>query len=44
MNDVQRLHVLLVDDHAVVRDGLRFILEQTGQMQCLQAESAESAL
>jgi DNA-binding NarL/FixJ family response regulator len=38
------LKVLVVDDHAVVRDGLISILEASGEMQCVQAESAESAL
>jgi DNA-binding NarL/FixJ family response regulator len=44
MNDNAQLQVLLVDDHAVVRDGLRSILEATGEIVCIQAESAEQAL
>jgi DNA-binding NarL/FixJ family response regulator len=36
--------VLLVDDHAVVREGLRAILESSGDVQCLQADSAEAAI
>ena len=44
MNNSQPLRVLLVDDHAVVRDGLRSILEATGEIACVQAESAEQAL
>jgi DNA-binding NarL/FixJ family response regulator len=44
MNGNATLQVLLVDDHAVVRDGLRTILEATGKIACVQAESAERAL
>jgi len=32
------------DDHAVVRDGLRTILEASGGIACLQADTAEAAL
>lgn len=39
-----QLHVLVVDDHAVVRDGLCSILEAAGNVTCQQAESAEAAL
>lgn len=39
-----QLHVLVVDDHAVVRDGLCSILEAAGSVVCQQAESAEAAL
>lgn len=38
------LQVLLVDDHAVVREGLRAILEASGEIVCIEAESAEEAL
>lgn len=44
MNGNTLLQVLLVDDHAVVRDGLRSILEASGEISCSQAESAEIAL
>lgn len=44
MNGHEPLQVLLVDDHAVVRDGLRSILEASGEIVCLQAETAEAAL
>jgi DNA-binding NarL/FixJ family response regulator len=39
-----KLQVLVVDDHQVVRDGLRFTLEAAGGIACLLAETAESAL
>jgi two-component system invasion response regulator UvrY len=39
-----KLQVLVVDDHEVVRDGLRFTLEAAGDIACLLAETAESAL
>jgi DNA-binding NarL/FixJ family response regulator len=38
------LNVLLIDDHAVVREGLRTILESSGEIACTQAGSAEDAL
>ena len=44
MNGTTTLQVLLVDDHAVVRDGLRSILEATGDIFCSQTSSAEEAL
>jgi DNA-binding NarL/FixJ family response regulator len=44
MNGNQAIQVLLVDDHGVVRDGLRAILEATGEILCAQADSAEAAL
>jgi DNA-binding NarL/FixJ family response regulator len=44
MNGNQAIQVLLVDDHAVVRDGLRAILEATGEILCAQADSAEAVL
>jgi two-component system, NarL family, invasion response regulator UvrY len=44
MSDSAMIQVLLVDDHAIVRDGLRSILEATGEIVCTQAESAEQAL
>ena len=40
-----KLQVLLVDDHAVVRGGLRLILDQTGDMEVAsEAEDAEQAI
>ena len=44
MTHTRKINVLLVDDHTVVRDGLRAILEVSGEIQCQQAESAEEAL
>lgn len=44
MKGLSKLQVLVVDDHEVVRDGLRVTLESTGDIACLQAETAESAL
>jgi two-component system, NarL family, invasion response regulator UvrY len=44
MNGNATIRVLLVDDHAVVRDGLCSVLEATGEITCSQAESAEQAL
>jgi DNA-binding NarL/FixJ family response regulator len=38
------LNVLLIDDHAVVREGLRSILESSGEIACTQAGTAEDAL
>lgn len=38
------LEVLLVDDHAVVREGLRAILEASGEISCVEADSAEEAI
>jgi len=38
------LKVLLVDDHAVVREGLRAILEASGEIACIEADSAEDAI
>jgi len=38
------LRILVVDDHAVVRDGLCSILDASGDIACEQAESAEAAL
>jgi DNA-binding NarL/FixJ family response regulator len=43
MND-NALNVLLIDDHAVVREGLQSILEATRGIVCTQADSAEEAL
>lgn len=37
------IRVLLVDDHAVVRDGLRMLIERTTDM-CVQAEAVNVAL
>lgn len=37
-------HILLIDDHAIVRDGLRSLLETVGGMKCYEAGSGESAL
>jgi DNA-binding NarL/FixJ family response regulator len=39
-----RLRVLLIDDHAIVREGLRSALEIMGAMECFEAASAEQAL
>jgi len=44
MKGNSKLQVLVVDDHQVVRDGLRFTLEATGEIACLLEETAESAL
>lgn len=41
---LSRLKVLLVDDHAIVREGLRSALETIGAMECIEAASAEQAL
>ncbi len=38
------LNVLLIDDHAVVREGLQSILEATGEIVCTQRQSAEEAI
>jgi len=40
----ETLNVLLIDDHAVVREGLQSILEATNNIACTQAASAEEAL
>jgi len=40
----EALQVLLVDDHAVVREGLRAILEASGEIACIEADSAEQAI
>lgn len=41
----RKLQVLLVDDHAVVRGGLRLLLAQTGDMEVAgEAETAEQAI
>lgn len=40
----QSIPILLVDDHSVVRDGLRLLLEGTGKFACHEAQSAEEAL
>ena len=38
----RKLQILLVDDHAVVRGGLRLLLAQSGDMEVAgEAESAE---
>jgi CheY-like chemotaxis protein len=44
MSNSATIQVLLVDDHAIVRDGLCSVLEATGEIACTQAESAEQAL
>ena len=44
MTEGPSLQVMLVDDHAVVREGLRAILEASGEIACIQAESAEDAI
>ena len=38
------IHVVVVDDHSVVRAGLRHILEQSRDIACTEMESAEKAL
>lgn len=38
------VRVLLIDDHAIVREGLRSALELMGSMECFEASSAEEAL
>lgn len=38
------LRILLIDDHAIVREGLRSALEIMGEMECMEAASAEEAL
>jgi two-component system invasion response regulator UvrY len=41
----RKLQVLLVDDHAVVRGGLRLMLAQTDDMEVAgEAEDAEQAI
>ncbi|MBN8455397.1 response regulator transcription factor [Accumulibacter sp.] len=41
----RKLQILLVDDHAVVRGGLRLLLAQSGDMEVAgEAESAEQAI
>jgi two-component system, NarL family, invasion response regulator UvrY len=44
MLTLETLQVLLVDDHAVMREGLRMVLEEGGRIRCAQAGSAEEAL
>jgi DNA-binding NarL/FixJ family response regulator len=44
MNGKAQLQVLLVDDHAIVRDGLSAILEASEEIVCLQEDTAEKAL
>jgi DNA-binding NarL/FixJ family response regulator len=41
---LRTLNVLLIDDHAVVREGLQSILEATGEIACTQRQSAEEAI
>ncbi len=36
--------LLIVDDHSVIREGLRRILDETGHFECYQATSGEDAL
>lgn len=38
------LNILLVDDHAIVREGLRGLLEASGEISCSEADTAEDAL
>ncbi|MFY9854841.1 MAG: response regulator transcription factor [Terracidiphilus sp.] len=38
------LRILLIDDHAIVLEGLRSALEIVGGMECVEASSAEEAL
>jgi DNA-binding NarL/FixJ family response regulator len=44
MTEYPVLKVLLVDDHAVVREGLRAILEASSEIACIEADSAEDAI
>ena len=39
-----KLQFLLVDDHALVREGLRMALELSDEIQCIEAGSAEESL
>ena len=38
------MHVLLIDDHAVVREGLKHILEACAGVRCTTCGTAEDAL
>jgi len=44
MGDADEITVVLADDHAVVRSGLRLLLEQAGLHVLAEAGDAESAL
>jgi len=44
MTDTPKLEVLLVDDHALVREGLRTALEIGNEIHCIEAGSAEESL
>lgn len=44
MNDMQRIRVVVVDDHMVVRDGLRLILQIEGKDMELVGDAADGAL
>lgn len=43
-NVLNRLTILLVDDHAIVRMGFRLLLEGAGAMAVIEADSGEAAL
>jgi DNA-binding NarL/FixJ family response regulator len=44
MADLPKLQVLLVDDQALVREGLRLLLEVSNEIHCIEASSAEESL
>jgi DNA-binding NarL/FixJ family response regulator len=44
MGNPPKLKVLLVDDHALAREGLCMALEITDEIACIQADSAEASL
>ena len=44
MADVDRITVVLADDHGVVRSGLRLLLDQAGMLVLAEAADADSAL
>jgi DNA-binding NarL/FixJ family response regulator len=44
MTEDARLQILLVDDHALAREGLRVALEIGNEIDCIEAASAEQAL
>jgi DNA-binding NarL/FixJ family response regulator len=44
MGDPPKLKVLLVDDHALAREGLCMALEITDEIACTEADSAERSL
>ena len=45
MSEPRRISVLLVDDHSIMRDGLRVMLEQSGEFEVVgQAKDGEEAV